>query len=134
MTRYGASDYICWTKYINSIKGQFDLADLPPSGNQDNGSSEHDTGFNPELPVVARTPIISIPRDRANDNGYSNRRQLADELVNAFTGKVVVLKSENDRLYARIQELEEKLILLEDREDDDLSRGIIRSIEVIKRC
>ena len=134
MTRYGASDYICWTKYIKSIRGQFDPADFSPSDTQDNELSEHDTGFNSELPVVAKIPIISISRERAYDNGYSNRRQLADELVNAFTGKVVALKSDNDRLYARIQELEEKLMILEDREDDDLSRGIIQSIEVIKRC
>ena len=121
MIRYGVSDYICWTKYIDKLRLQFARDDSPGE--------------------------ISSPADKQKENSNSlipdnkdflgicpNRKELADELINAFTDKVVYLKTENDRLYARIQELENKLAILEDKNDDRLASSVIQAIEVIKRC
>jgi regulator of replication initiation timing len=63
-----------------------------------------------------------------------NHRQLADELVEAFTEKIVKLSAENARLQSENENLKNKLNYLEDKDDDILSARIIQSIEVIKRC
>jgi hypothetical protein len=55
-------------------------------------------------------------------------------MVNAFTDKVVYLKNDNDRLAARVKELEERLALYEDRQDERLATEMLQAIEVINRC
>lgn len=128
MIRYDVADYLCWNKYIDKIKQQFTPGGTPGELSTENNSN--DTSNNAALMPVERTIAInSHPLGICH-----NRRELADELVNAFTDKVVYLKNDNDRLTARIRELEERLALYEDRQDDKLATEMLQSIEVINRC
>ncbi len=103
MIRYDVADYICWTKYIDKIKQQCPQGESP--GELATANNTNETPSNTALMPVDKT--ISI-----NNHPLGichNRRELADELVNAFTDKVVYLKNDNDRLTARVRELEAKL-------------------------
>ncbi|MDD3994756.1 MAG: hypothetical protein WCX07_02170 [Dehalococcoidales bacterium] len=128
MMRYEVADYICWTKYIDKIKQQFAQGETPGELSADNNSNENPN--NTALMPVERTIAIkSYPLGICH-----NRRELADEMVNAFTDKVVYLKNDNDRLAARVKELEERLALYEDRQDERLATEMLQAIEVINRC
>ncbi|MDD4924697.1 MAG: hypothetical protein PHF74_07715, partial [Dehalococcoidales bacterium] len=112
----------------DKIKQQFAQGETPGELSPDNNSNE--TPNNTALIPIERTIAIN-----SNPLGIChNRRELADELVNAFTDKIVFLKNDNDRLTARIRELEERLALYEDRQDEKLATEILHSIGVINRC
>ncbi|HAS27621.1 MAG TPA: hypothetical protein DCR59_00195 [Dehalococcoidia bacterium] len=128
MIRYEVADYICWNKYIEKIKQEFAQGETPGEYTPDKKQNESQ-GNTALMPVCQQ---ITINRNMLGI--CHNRRELADELVNAFTDKAVYLKNENDRLTAKIRELEERLAMYEDRQDEKLATEILQSIGTIRRC
>lgn len=143
MIKYEVGDYLCWSRYIEELRHQFAEVDKPgefsPLSDDINGLST-DTAVVPssDKNIVIKAPS-RMSTDKALDDrlflGYCpDRRQLADELVEAFTDKIVRLSAENERLRSENDMLKSKLSYYEDKNDDLLSARIIHSIEVIKRC
>jgi hypothetical protein len=135
MMKYEVGDFLCWSRYIEDLRHEFAQGETPGeySSLLDNSLSTA------VVPVGDRNIVVNSPDDKKTDErlflGYcSNRRQLADELVEAFTEKIVRLSVENQRLHSENEELKSKLSYYEDKNDDLLSARIIRSIEVIKKC
>jgi hypothetical protein len=133
MIRYEVSDYVCWSKYIDVLRQQFAQEDTPgeftPADNEVSESMSI-------IPTGKRELSINVSDDnkRLFLGNCPNHRQLADELVEAFTEKIVKLSAENARLYAENEDLKNRLNYIEDKNDDDLSARIIHSIGVINRC
>jgi hypothetical protein len=135
MMRYEVGDYLCWSRYIENLRHQF--AQGEPLGEY---SPLPDESLKTAVvPAGERNIVVNIPASDKTDErlflGYCpNRRQLADELVEAFTDKIVRLSAENARLRSENDVLKSKLSSYEDKNDDLLSARIIQSIEVIKKC
>jgi hypothetical protein len=134
MSRYNVADFICWKRYIDEIKKEYsDLTFADYSSTDDNKLSVNLTSGNND--IVVSIPKADNPSIDKEFLGYcADRKQLANEFVNAFSDKLVALKSENDRLRIENDALKEKLAYLEDKEDDSLCIHMVNAIEVMKRC
>ncbi len=133
MYRYDVADYVCWARYIDKLRTQFASGESrgEVSPTDDKKINVFGTSV---LPTYNSPIVVNVPNDRLFLGNCPNRKSLADELVEAFTQKIVNLSAENARLRAENEELKGKILYLEDKDDDSFSARIIQSIEVIKRC
>jgi hypothetical protein len=118
MFRWGARDFVAWEKMLAGLG-------WPQVGKN-------------ELSMVPEQGLVSleISRPLNFDCGalkvMSDRKSLAEELVDAFTEKVTRIQNENDELRSRLAMLEKQLEYFKTNSDEYLADKMIKAFEVIR--
>lgn len=134
MLRWGAHDYVSWDRYIKRIQSKskdkplLEVEEITIPQNKKYIDQDKTQSMN--MPAV-----IKIPGADKNEElpvVINPSRSIAIELVEAFTDKVLQLSAENASLKAKIEALEFKVKVYEDKSNHVVGNKVLEALEVIR--